>query len=325
MNDFSELLIEAAKGAVTIAIGGVPKPSVLRVWRPIYKRIAFRWQLKRLHGELFGAEGVIATKAGAAHPGYGDELHPDDKIAAEQLQSLYRHTGDAKLEDEPWLEPPVDHVFLLGDPQSNAISRLVLCYEQTEGVFQIEKSPLFKPRWSSILYPYNYPGLKTPPQQMIKRFVDGVLQEGPVYELYDHETGDRYCSNDRQPGDWLNVDYLLVTRVLNTYSIDTVEQGKIATVFGGLHGAGTRAVGLLLGNVELLQTTNNMRESSLFYQALYRVYVENDRRNRVTRPARIELVKDKRGTDCVTPLDLDLRSIWQRVNSRSGAVPGCNT
>lgn len=283
-------------------------PTPLRLWRGLAQFVTPRSQLRSLHSQLFGVQGLVDTRAGAAHAAYPHQVHPDDQMAASALRSLYRPTQAIEWEDKPWEGPPNNHAFLLGDPQSNALSRLVLSYRETEGVFELDRDPLYKPRWSSILYPHNYQAPK------IKRYVAGVLREGPGYELYDHQKRKYYRSNDRDPGDWLNIDYLLVTRVLNVYSPETVESGKIAIVFGGLHGPGTRAIQLLLKEEDLLDTTDTKREDSPYYQALYRVYVRHNHSTRESYPAQIEFVG-------AAPLDVDQASIWNRVKRRSETPP----
>ena len=300
-----EFLAAFLGGTIATGLSWLRKdvPGPARVVRWLYEASPLPDELTPLKGQLFGIDGRFSVKWGKVHPKFPGG-HPDDQLAA---RTLLTQVGPSKYEDEPWDSSPDSHLFLLGDPQSNALSRLVLCHEEDQdGIITLERDPLYQPRYSYATYPPDsYEGPKT------KRYVGGQVQERPIYEIRDHESGKSYASNDVIPGEWLNNEYLLVTRVINTWSLKTVESGKIATVFAGLHGTGTRAIDLLFSDEKLLERTNGERNKRPFYQALYRVSIQHDATQQRSFPRDIELVN-------VEPLELDQREIWERLKERQG-------
>lgn len=81
-------------------------PTPLRLWRGLAQFVTPRSQLRSLHSQLFGVQGLVDTRAGAAHAAYPHQVHPDDQMAASALRSLYRPTQAIEWEDKPWEGPP---------------------------------------------------------------------------------------------------------------------------------------------------------------------------------------------------------------------------
>lgn len=128
----------------------------------------------------------------------------------------------------------------------------------------------------------------------LKRAVDPLIELPITYILDKEELGDgevllrRYVAGEEKEmynwalrmgkevlpppklgaNQWLQTDYLLITRIPNLMSRKAFLDGAEILIIGGAHGTGTEAIGLLLKDAKLLSRIETQRQNAPYFQIL---------------------------------------------------------
>jgi hypothetical protein len=231
------------------------------------------------------APSPIKIIPGTHHYGFRDKVHPDDLQAAQSLTALSRELfAPKRLEKVPGLVPTSNlegTLVLVGGTTSNAASRLVLEYKQIEreedGFDQVS-DPAVRLRFMP----------EADRKHALVQIARGDTE--PDWGVLDAVTGERF-GIDRDAQQRPVTDYLVVTVLPNFLTAHSFARGEKIVIFGGLHGAGTKASALLLEDADLLNRIRASVKEATAWQALIKVSRVEYKR---TRPLPVALDRDVR-------------------------------
>lgn len=259
------------------------------LWRAVRKATGFYSQeyLRSAFGTLDGYFGYAGGKLRA----FGD-VHPDNRAAAARLASLWplleiHSAGSLKIcrADEITFGPG-DNLLLVGGPVSNELSRYQFGYS---GDFET-----LERRDESLGLYYSFYCNRTKCKTVTRRYIDGRVHEAPGYFIQPQRGAE--ISPERGANDFINEEYLLVSRTPNMIAFDDsaglVQRGKNVLAFESLHGIGVRNIHLLLSDEDCLKKLAEAYRKKRYYQVLLMIPVKHDHVNRKSFPVhkRFEII-----------------------------------
>lgn len=266
-----------------------------------------------------------AYRSDAVHPLYmPGHLHPDNKAALVAAGFDVLAKGAAARE-KLQVDATDSSLLLFGSPTSEGLSRVIFDYTELpdrDGLSLIDPP---------LDFPYAW---ELDPEKVgdgrVGRLVKGKgLVERPPWQIKGRST--RLVPETDSEG-LISEDYLLITRMRNFLSPDAEGEGKFLVSFGGAHGTGTRAVGLLLSDKRLMQRVleelkrSHMSSSGQLggvpkaYQLLFRVSRIKHRRSESV-PGALELVDAVSLPDDETTWDLARRRVTSRLEASTPLPP----
>ena len=235
----------------------------------------------------------------SAHALYSgsESLHPDN------LHGLIAASGQ---EQHPAVDPAeglADYtsrdLALVGSPTAEGLSRRLFGYrpDGAPDSLEIDALPVDLP------YRWVISRCRIDERAIVRRFVAGRgVVERPNWRI----EGPHRMYVPRADADGFMVDdYLLVTKLRNYSSRSAVDTGHFILSFGGTHGTGTRAIGLLLRHQDLLgRIARQLSSQPAAFQLLFHVsdIVHSPTLGSYAR--RIDLVEDA----VILP---DTESVWR--------------
>ncbi len=146
--------------------------------------------------------------------------------------------------------------------------------------------------------------------KMAKRFVAGEVREMPNWQVALN--GVLLPPPKLGKDNWIQSDYLTVSRLPNMLDPTAFMRGTEAIVVAGTHGIGTEAIGLLLNNSEKLSRIAETREQHGYFQALIEVSdIDHGPNGDILRSTPVGL-----GGVRIEPIELDLeRVVWRWLRS----------
>ncbi len=214
----------------------------------------------------------IAYRHDSRHVLYtgSEQLHPDNLhgLAAASGNDYKRAEAASLLEVADSAPARLAHdLVLIGSPTAEGLSRMIFGYRQ-EGddadSLIMDDGPLDLP------YRWIISKADVDERAVARRFVAGRgMVERPNWRIVGPDR--IYVPRVDEDG-MLAEDYLLVTRVRNYLSAGAVDAGRCVVSFGGTHGTGTRALGLLYRNRRILRAlADQLRTKPAAFQLLLRV------------------------------------------------------
>jgi hypothetical protein len=236
-----------------------------------------------------------AYRSDAVHPLYtGGVVHPDNQAALTATGADVLGAADGR-DELVSVDPAQRSLLLFGSPTSEGLSRIIFGYEampEAEGLLYADTPFDLAYRWE--LSPDRaHSGVE------LGRFVrDRGLVKRPPWGIKALRTNTDLVPTGRD--EMLKDDYLLITRIPNFLSPHAAYTNQFIVSFGGAHGTGTKAVGLLLKNRQLLarvaqelrskQTAESGRsEMPRAFQVLLQV-TAIDHKSRESRPRQLSYV-----------------------------------
>jgi hypothetical protein len=233
--------------------------------------------------QLLGLADPIgeAYRSDAVHPLFtpGD-LHPDNEAALLAASNDLLLHGTVKR-DVLQVDATDNSLLLFGSPTSEGLSRIVFDYSDIPGREGLE--------WAHPPLDFAYAWNLDPEavgDGRVGRFVLGKgLVERPPWQIVSFRgRGPSQLVPETDSEGLITEDYLLITRLRNFLSQSAEERGQFIVSFGGAHGTGTRAVGLLFRNRKLMrevlealktrhiEATGQLAGIPKAYQLVFRVF-----------------------------------------------------
>lgn len=306
------VIIDALRDAVSVARSIGSFAGITRAYSEDVRAAKQLLGLKDPVGEAYRSDAV--------HPLYtGGVVHPDNQAALTATGADVLQTTDGR-DDLVSVDPATRSLLLFGSPTSEGLSRIIFGYEamaEAEGLIYTD-TPF------DLAYRWELSPDRADSGVELGRFVrDRGLVKRPPWGI----KGLRTNTPDFVPTGQDNMlmdDYLLITRIPNFLSVEAALTNQFIVSFGGAHGTGTKAVGLLLKDRPLLariaqelrskQTRESGRsEMPKAFQILLKVTrIDHKPRAQDSRPKRLSFVD-------ATPLSS--REDWDEVRRRlSGPI-----
>jgi hypothetical protein len=175
-----------------------------------------------------------------------DDLAAFAAIAGPTIAHVHANGWDEYPDD---VEANLDEgMVLIGSPEAEALTRLVFGYRKLPGSRGVELVE------DTIDLPFRWLEDVELVSARCKRFVPGRgITTRPNWPIIDNLGGrPKKLFPALTHDDFLNTDYLLITRVPNFLTSRAQESGRSIVSIAGTHGTATRSVGLLLSNRKLL-------------------------------------------------------------------------
>jgi hypothetical protein len=139
-------------------------------------------------------------------------------------------------------------LVLIGSPEAEALTRLLFGYRKLPERLGVEY------RGDVIDLPYRWQEDTRYISAQCQRFVRGKgLVSRPNWPIIDNSGAEPKSLYPAVTNDgFLNSDFLLITRVPNFLTSQAQQSGRFIVSIAGVHGVGTRAVGLVLRNPKVL-------------------------------------------------------------------------
>jgi hypothetical protein len=287
--DISAVLTVAAEvaGATGLVTVSSRAASWMREKATFHRRADVAKEILGLHqGRMVAyrhdSRHVLYTGTETLHP---DNLHGlvaasgNDYVRAQQ-------SGRVRVEEEILTRSTHDLV-LIGSPTAEGLSRMIFGYspDGDPDSLALTRAPVDLPfRW--VISKNEVDELA-----VARRFVAGRgLIERPNWRIAGPDR--IYVPRVDEDGMLLD-DYLLVTKLRNYLSRSALDEGRYVISFGGSHGTGTRAVGLLFRDKAILREIGTqLHGRPAAFQMLFRVSDIVHNRSTGSRARRIELIED---------------------------------
>lgn len=255
--------VAGASGLVTVSSGAakwMKRRAELRQRADVAKEVLGLHQ-GRMVAYRHDSRHVLYNETEALHP---DNLHGlvaasgNDYVRAQQ-------TGRLRIEDE--LRAHITHdLVLIGSPTAEGLSRAIFGYVPDGDADSLALSD------APVDLPYRWVLSKNEVAEgaVARRFVPGRgMVERPNWRLQ----GPRRSYVPRVDEDGvLMEDYLLVTKLRNYLSPVALDDGRAVISLGGTHGTGTRAIGLIFRDDDVLrELVEQLRSRPAAFQMLFRV------------------------------------------------------
>lgn len=214
---------------------------------------------------------MVAYRHDSRHVLYNETetLHPDNLhgLVAASGNDYVRaqQAGRLRIEDE--IRAHVTHdLVLIGSPTAEGLSRVLFGYvpDGESDSLTLGDTP--------VDLPYRWVLSKNEVAEgaVARRFVAGRgIVERPNWRIAGLERS--YIPRVDEDG-ILMEDYLLVTKLRNYLSPVALDDGRAVISFGGTHGTGTRALGLIFKDKDVLrELVDQLRSRPAAFQMLFRV------------------------------------------------------
>ena len=254
-------------------------------------------------GLPFGPE--ISIWPGAEHPEHPGVAHPDNREALGEIWSLFDRVNLREQAFTERMSVP-RHFWALGSSTSTA--------EVTDVLGSVIDGA--------------YSGWGTQPPVPVKwafgrtvrkgrRFVEGREVHRALTGLYETK-GATLIVDPRLDGDWLDTDYVLITRMPNVLSLEAFEAGLSFVDLAGLTGVGTKAIAFALRQDRVVRELAELAARAGAYQVILRVGGINNDATKATSKAvdasEIEVIE-------AVPLSVDEKRIRSWIEARGGHRP----
>lgn len=212
---------------------------------------------------------IVAYRHDSRHVLYNESLHPDNLhglVAASGNDYIRaQQAGRLRIEDE--IRAHVTHdLVLIGSPTAEGLSRVLFGYEPDGDADSLALGD------APVDLPYRWVLSKNEVADgaVARRFVAGRgMVERPNWRIQGPHRS--FVPRVDEDGVLLE-DYLLVTKLRNYLSPIALDDGRAVISFGGTHGTGTRALGLIFRDKEVLrELVDQLRSRPAAFQMLFRV------------------------------------------------------
>jgi hypothetical protein len=252
-SNYEDYLVVLARALIREAATGATW-----LWRNFRRRLELPGDRK----ELLSSFLLSGTGEYLLHPG-ADYMPAPDQLLAPETQFGYPHNIEALksfthlLPEKTYYqqtilwETPlslVSRVVSSGSPKDNALARQFLPFYQLSriGLSLVEKTQL---QPESIAYCFGE-DLTAPRVNVVSKMRGGVPDKKTRKMLWKRTVDSRmqsWCPMGYEKGEWLEKDFLLVSRLPRN------QTGGDILLFSGAHGAGTEATRLLLWELDIRQ------------------------------------------------------------------------
>lgn len=275
--------------------------------------------------QFYPDEGNVAYRLSQWHPMYGEiRYHPDDLAAFEAIadpaiaQAL---SSDWLVEDRRCAAALHDDIVSIGSPESEPLARLFHGYQRrgqgNSGGMQFIGGAVELPfRWLED------------PSRVTADCVRDVPGRGPVrrpnWPLVDARGAVEQLKYPHVGNDgYLQSDYLVVTVLPNFLTQLGLQMGKRFVNIAGLHGSGTRAIGLALKDQTFIKAVTELDTGRrCAFQILVRVELDKSTR-RLPRDVSVEAAESLQVDDWERPRKLlaERFSQWSLEDSGRNLLP----
>jgi hypothetical protein len=228
------------------------------------KSIYFRAETRKLQESLFPALFYdISSDVGTAHEKYSGKIHPDNRVATEEisnsLTAIFNRGREIKKFENYRVPDPERNLILIGSPKSTLLTREAMGYQK-------ESEKLAQEPETGLRFVFNFDEKEL---STCKRKIAGELHETPNYVIIDRDGKLRFRPPRTDDYDRLIEDYLLLTVMSN--NLAQKHKNKDIINPSGVHGIGTRAFSLLLKNKAVLEKIDKEREQYRYYQSIIKI------------------------------------------------------
>ncbi len=256
--------------AVKVSKGGAEAANWLV--RGLLQRRALGQSAQKARELLGIGNSDLTYRIGALHPDLiHGTVHPDDEAAlisvAGPAVEAARRAGTFKVVASIALSLN-DSLLLIGSPESEAITRLMLGYSSRSDGAGMS-------RWTQppVDVPYSFLEDSTVVTATSSRFAPGRgLQTRPNWPIVANlNRSEQLLFPTVDKLGLMSSDYLLITRMRNFLTTNAYQSGRTLTSIAGSHGIGTRAIQLLMRDKKSLALIHRLIGRSDAFQIL--VYV----------------------------------------------------
>ncbi len=252
-----------------VYIGGISGVIVIANWLEEHIRpVIIEWKEKKeLQNELFGFLKQDAyCDIGVVHPYLAERKlpHPDNKKAlgkiSHSIYNYFRAEREIKYTETVGHVDEKENVCSIGSPVSTGLSRKGMGYP-------LEGDNLGKEPNTNLHFIFN---LDTKDLGEVTRMLDGKKWTVKNWSIIDRNSGKEFEPHLNSDGS-LKTDYLLITVMPTSLSEEGKRGNKVHGIIGGCHGTGTKAIGNVLDNVELLRDIKKEKKECDYYQSLIKI------------------------------------------------------
>jgi hypothetical protein len=230
---------------------------------------------RTLFEDIFGSfENFGTISIGREHPDLQEpfaRLHPDNEEAASTIFNLLKR-NEVEVKDRIFdLYPNSSelgyNILSIGSAKSTLTTRLLERYSGNDGRYLVRDSlPYLK--WELLIDERKLFGIST-------RYLEKKKWIRPNHALIDNERHNEYAPLLDTNG-WLREDLLLISKLPNNINADAIHMKSNCIIVEGVHGTGTKALGLLIHSGDMLSELKKRVRDNKYWQALYRIAVKHD-------------------------------------------------
>jgi hypothetical protein len=245
---------------------------------------------KMLFEDIFGKfEGFGVISIGGEHPDLQrpvPRLHPDnEKLSREILNFIERREVEIKdtiFDLDPNSVELKYNILSIGSAKSTLTTRMLEGYTGDDAKY-LTRNPSLYLRWELLVDERKL-------FRKSKRYLQNKKWVRPNHIFLDNEkrSGQNMIAPLLHSDSWLKEDFLLISKLPNHITSHALQRGSYGIIVEGSHGTGTRALGLLVNNIELLSDLKNRIRDNTNWQAFYRIVVKHDHYRMISYPCKIK-------------------------------------